>query len=76
MSAFQEFLNSVRSLFRQEAAEAADLMAEVKDDLEADLDAREARLDETPMEAIERLQDEIADSDDLDEIRRRLNPDT
>lgn len=58
------FLDSVKSWFKEEAAEAADLGQETKSRLERDLDRREADLNLTPEERLEQLQDQIADGDD------------
>ncbi len=57
------FLDSVKSWFRSEAAEAGELGRETKTRLERDLDRREAELAATPEQRLEQLQDQIADGD-------------
>lgn len=47
----------------KEAADLEDVTADMKDRLSSDLDRRERQLDETPNEAMERLQTEIADGE-------------
>ncbi len=67
------FLDSFKSWLRTEAAEAQDLGRETKGRMEADLDRREAELNLTPEERLDKLQDEIADGDSLlDGLRDKI----
>ena len=67
------FLDSLRSWLRSEAAELADAKAELESDLDRDLTERERRLNETPQEAMERLQQEIEQNQgSFDAIEDRL----
>lgn len=66
------FLDSVKSWFRAEAAEAQDLGAKTKSRLEADLDRREADLELTPEQRMERLQAKIEDSSGFDAIQDKI----
>lgn len=56
--------DTVRSWFKSEAVELVDAKKDLEERLDADLTRRERQLDETPAEALERLQREAADSDD------------
>ncbi|MEM7321924.1 MAG: hypothetical protein AAF531_02465 [Actinomycetota bacterium] len=66
------FLDSVRSWFRAEAAEARDLGDRTKSRLEADLDRREAELNLTPEERMARIQEEIQDDTGFAAIQDRI----
>ena len=66
------FLEQVRAWFRSEAGEAKDAMSDLEARLDADLTEKERRLHETPEEAMERLQSEIADDSSLDAIRDKV----
>ena len=67
------FLDSLKSWLRSEAAELADTKAKVEADLSRDLAERERRLEETPTEAMERLQQEIDDNQSsIDAIEDRI----
>lgn len=55
------FLDSLKAWLRTEAEEATDAKDDLESRLDADLTRRERLLNETPTEAMERLQDEIAD---------------
>lgn len=57
------FLDSLKSWFKTEATEAQDLGRATKSRLESDLDRREADLNLTPEQRMEKLQDQIADGD-------------
>lgn len=57
------FLDSIKSWFTTEAAEAKDLGRTTKARMEADLDRREAELKASPAERMEQLQEQIADGD-------------
>ncbi|MGI9595556.1 MAG: hypothetical protein ACR2QK_05330 [Acidimicrobiales bacterium] len=57
------FLDSVKSWFKAEAAEAEDLGRKTKSRLEADLDRREAALNATPEQRLEQIQEQISDGD-------------
>lgn len=59
------FLDSLKSWFKAEAAEAKDLGRVTKGRLEADLDRREAELNLTPEQRLEQLQGKIADGDSV-----------
>lgn len=56
--------DTVRSWFKSEADELADAKRDLEVRLDQDLSRRERQLNETPAEAIERLQREAADGDD------------
>ncbi len=57
------FLDSVKAWFKTEAAELADAKGDLEDRLDTGLSQRERQLNETPAEAMERLQGEIADNE-------------
>lgn len=57
------FLESVKSWFRSEAAEARQVGRSTKTRLERDLERREAELAATPEQRLEQLQGKIADGD-------------
>jgi phage shock protein A len=63
----------VRRWLRREAAEASESVHQLEQRLDRDLTERERRLTETPSEAMERLQREIAASESsFDEVRNRI----
>lgn len=66
------FLDSLRAWLRREGAELADASRDLENRLDADLSRRERRLDETPEEAMERLQQEIADDRSLTDLEDRI----
>ncbi len=67
------FLDSLKSWLRSEAGELADVKAKLESDLDRDLGEREAKLNESPEEAMERLQREIeANQGSFDAIEDRL----
>lgn len=67
------FLDSLRSWFASESAEAKKLGQSTQQRLETELDRREAELAASPSERIEMLQDEIADSDTtFDALRDKI----
>lgn len=66
------FLDSFKSWLRTEAAEAQDLGQQTKGRMEADLDRREAELNLTPEQRLDRLQDQIEDGDAFDSLRDKI----
>jgi hypothetical protein len=67
------FLDSIKSWFRTEAAEARDLGQDTMGRMEADLNRREAELNLTPEERFDQLQQEISDGDSaLDALRDKI----
>ena len=63
----------VRQWLRREAADASEAVHQLEQQLDRDLTERERRLTETPSEAIERTQREIAASESsFDEVRNRI----
>jgi chromosome segregation ATPase len=68
------FLDTLKAWLRTEKADLAESTAELERRLDEDLTRRERQLDESPTEAMERLQAEIADNDSsLDAIRDQLD---
>lgn len=57
------FLDSVKAWFRSEASELGDAKSGLEARLDEGLTRRERQLEETPSEAMERLQAEIADNE-------------
>ena len=55
--------DTVRAWFKSEAADLADAKADLEDRVDDDLTRRERQLNETPAEAVERLQQEASDGD-------------
>lgn len=66
------FLDSVKSWLRSEAAEAKDLGEKTKSRLETDLDRREAEMNLTPQERMERLQEQIEDGSSFEAIQDKI----
>jgi ElaB/YqjD/DUF883 family membrane-anchored ribosome-binding protein len=67
------FVNTLRTWLRGERDEAADALRQAQRRAEDALDRRERQLQETPEEAMARIQDEIqANDEQLDELRRRV----
>jgi chromosome segregation ATPase len=67
------FLDSLKSWLRSEAADLTDAKGELETRLDRDLSERERRLNETPAEAMERLQQEIEQNQgSFDAIEDRL----
>lgn len=66
------FLDSVRSWFRTEAAEAREVGQQARSRMEADLDRREAELNLTPAERMEQLQQQIDDNSSFEAIQDRI----
>lgn len=63
----------IRGWLRREAADARDAKDDLERRLDRDLTNRERRLNETPSEAMERLQREIADHESsFDQVRDRI----
>lgn len=58
------FWQSVKAWLTTEAKEAKDVGDELQDRLSSDLDRRERELNETPEQAMERLQSKIDDQED------------
>ncbi|MCP4225771.1 MAG: hypothetical protein GY773_20750 [Actinomycetia bacterium] len=70
------FLDSLKAWLRIEKADLAESTAELERRLDADLTRREAQLGESPTEAMERLQGEIADNESsFDAIRDIVDTD-
>ena len=68
------FLDSLKAWLRTEKADLDESTAELERRLDDDLTRRERQLNESPAEAMERLQGEIADNDSsLDAIRDLLD---
>ena len=57
------FLDSLKAWLKTETAELADAKGDLESRLDGELSDRERRLNETPEEAMERLQQEIAEND-------------
>lgn len=67
------FWDTLKAWLGREAADLAVAKRETEERLDAELSAREARLHETPDQAMERLQREMAANDDaLGDIRDRI----
>lgn len=67
------FLDSLKSWLRSEAADLSDAKADLESDIDRSLTEREKRLNETPAEAMERLQGEIDENQgSFDAIEDRL----
>ena len=67
------FLDSLKTWFRSESADAKDLLGETRDRLASDLDRREAELHATPSERLEQLQEQIADGENsFDALRDKI----
>lgn len=68
------FLDSFKSWFKTEAAEAGELGRQTKGRLEAELDRRESELNATPAQRLEQLQEQIADGgSDFDELQAKID---
>ena len=57
------FLHTLKAWLRTEAADLAESAKQMEERLDADLSKRERQLNETPEEAMKRLQSEIDDSE-------------
>ena len=57
------FLDALRAWLKNETTELSDAKRDLERRLDDGLGKRESQLDETPVEAMERLQQEIADGD-------------
>ena len=67
------FSERVLAWLRRERGDAAEVLAEAEQRLDADLTRRERELAATPEEQIELLRDRMADNDaDLEAIRERV----
>lgn len=67
------FLDRLKAVLGREAADLADAKRNAEARIDADLSRREARLNETPEQAMERIQAEMAANDDsLQAIRDRV----
>ncbi len=66
------FLDSLKTWFRSESADAKDLLGDTKSRLETDLDRREADLAASPAERLERLQEQIAEDDSFEALRDKV----
>jgi phage shock protein A len=67
------FLDSLKSWLRTEAAELAETKADLETKLDRNLSEKERQLNETPTEAMDRLQREIDDNQgSFDAIEDRL----
>lgn len=66
------FLDSLKTWFRSESAEAKDLLGETRGRLETDLDRREADMAASPAERMEQLQEQIAGDDSFDALRDKV----
>jgi len=66
------FLDSLKTWFRSESAEAKDLLGDTKGRLETDLSRREADLAASPAERFEQLQEQIAEDNSLDALRDKV----
>ena len=67
------FLDSLRSWFRTEAAEAREVLDHTQSRMATDLDRREAALEAGPSERLEMLQEEISANDDgFEALRDRI----
>jgi hypothetical protein len=66
------FLDTVRSWFTSEAAEARASVDNARSRLEAEMDRRERDLEASPLERMEQIQAEIGD-DPMASIRERID---
>jgi hypothetical protein len=70
------FLDTLRGWLGRERDEAADVLRQASERADRALTRREQQLDETPEQAMARIQDEIrAKDDELDALRRRVAAD-
>lgn len=66
-------LDRIRAWFKREGAEVRDAWDGARDRADAELSKKEAQLNETPEEAMERIQGEIRQSEEsFDELRGRI----
>lgn len=66
------FLDSLKTWFRSESADAKDLLGHTRTRMESDLDRREAELAASPAQRLEQLQEQIAEDDSFDSLRDKI----